>query len=227
MPQGSAMRTSTHIATLLLLVISSHCFGQVVTPEPPETPVTEIDDITVELVYLGVSQPLTEKLTTQAYAAYAYDDELGLAIADLGRAINKGVQVGGRYVFFGSSGNSDQHSFWAYLNAEKYLTSSWRIDTRQVIEYRFDTSGVAERTRYRPRFRVSYLGQAGGRQYQVYTSVEPIFNLTTDDDDQISWAAGGFLRISKSAQFNLFYQFTETDRGPDFHFPGIGVLFSY
>lgn len=200
------------------------CVAQEVTPEPPPG---ELDDVTVELVYVGVSRALSENMTTQVYAAYGYDDDVALAIADLGRAFGKSIQVGGRYVYFGTDGNDAQHSFWAYLNAEKYFGTSWRIDTRQVVEYRFGTSGVDERTRYRPRFRLSYFGAVRERRYQLYASVEPILNLTDDNDDQTSWAAGGFLELSKHAQFNVFYQFTETDRGPDFRFPGIGVLFSY
>ncbi|MEM7503464.1 MAG: DUF2490 domain-containing protein [Pseudomonadota bacterium] len=141
--------------------------------------------------------------------------------------MGKGAQLGGRYVYFGSSGNRDQHSFWGYLNAERYLTTSWRIDTRQVVEYRFSTSGVHERTRYRPRFRVSYFGKLRERRYQLYASVEPIFNLTDDNANQTSWAAGGFLQFGESVQANLFYQFTETETGPDFHFPGVGLLFTY
>lgn len=213
--------------TSILLIASAASFAQEVTPEAPDSGAEAADDITVELVYLGISKSISENVVAQGYAAYGYDDDIGLAIADVGRALNKDAQFGGRYVFFGSTGNSDQHSFWAYLNAEKFLNESWRIDTRQVIEYRFDTSGISSRTRYRPRFRLSYFGKAAERLYQAYVSVEPIFNLTDDDDDQTSWAVGGFLEIGKHAQFNVFYQFTETERGPDFRFPGIGLQFSY
>lgn len=201
--------------------------AQEVTPEPPAPAPGQLDDVTIELIYVGVSSGLTEGLTAQGYAAYGYDDELGLLIGDISRSLNDGIQMGGRYLFFGSDGNSDQHSVWAYLNAEKYLGSSWRVDTRQVMEQRFNTSGVEDRTRYRPRFRASYFGAAGERPYQLYASVEFILNLTDSNDDQTSWATGGFVQLREGVQLNVFYQFTETDRGPDVHFPGIGVLFTY
>ncbi|MEM7504559.1 MAG: hypothetical protein AAF417_21155 [Pseudomonadota bacterium] len=105
---------------LMVFLLTVHELGvaQEITPEPPTIPPDRFDDITVELLYLGVSKPLTSKVIAQGYAAYGYDDDLALAIADLGRSIGKGVQLGGRYVYFGSSGNRDQHSFWGYLNAE-------------------------------------------------------------------------------------------------------------
>ena len=221
------MKQPITAVALVLLLTTIECIAQEVTPETPVTPMATIDDVTIELVYLGMSKTLSANVVAQGYVAYGYDDDIGLAIADLGRAVNKNVQLGGRYVFFGSTGNSDQHSVWGYLNAEKYFSDSWRVDTRQVIEYRFDTSGVSSRTRYRPRFRVSYFGKLAARRYQAYASVESIFNLTDDNEDQTSWAVGGFLEIGKHAQFNVFYQFTDTERGPDFHFPGIGLLLSY
>ena len=218
------------VLILTTIFASSFCsiaFAQEITPEPPQVSPDQVDDVTIELAYIGLSTSLTEKVTAQAYGAYGFDDDLGLAIFDLSRAIHESVSVGGRYVYFGSDGGSDQHSFWGYLNAEKYFGPSWRIDTRQVVEQRFNTSGVDERTRYRPRFRVSYFGKLSAQNYQLYASVEPIFNLTDDNDDQTSWAGGGFLQLSKNIQLNAFYQFTETDRGPDIHFPGVGMLITY
>ncbi|MEL6300090.1 MAG: DUF2490 domain-containing protein [Pseudomonadota bacterium] len=217
------------IALILICAASTpfRLHAQVVTPEAPDTTPGNPNNVTLELVYAGISKALNEKTVAQGYLAYGYDDDLALAIGDLGRVVNKSVQVGARYLFFASDGNSDQHSFWAYVNAEKYLNDQWRVDTRQVMEYRLDTSGVDERTRYRPRFRISYFDSFGQRNYQIYASVEPIWNLTDNGDDQVSWATGGFLQLSEHAQLNVFYQFTEAERGPDFHFPGVGVLFSF
>ena len=221
------MKLVFYISTLLASSLSGIGFAQEITPEPPQSAPGQVDDVTIELAYFGLSTSLTERVTAQAYGAYGFDDDLGLAIVDLGRSIHENVSIGGRYVYFGSDGGSDQHSFWGYLNAERYYGPSWRIDTRQVVEQRFETSGVDERTRYRPRVRLSYFGKLSERNYQLYASVEPILNLTDDNDDQTSWAGGGFLQLSSNIQVNAFYQFTETDRGPDIHFPGVGVLVTY
>ncbi|MEM6734362.1 MAG: hypothetical protein AAF658_22550, partial [Myxococcota bacterium] len=81
--------------------------------------------------------------------------------------------------------------------------------------------------RYRPRVRASYLSSVFERNYQLYASVEPILNLTDDDDNQTSYAGGGFLELTDHLQLNVFYQFTVTETGPDFHFPGLGLFASY
>ncbi|MEL6184773.1 MAG: hypothetical protein AAFU79_09130 [Myxococcota bacterium] len=60
--------------------------------------------------------------------------------------------------------------------------------------------------------------------FRIYASVEPILNLTDEGDNQISIAGGGFLQLSSHLLLNAFYQFTATETGPDFHFPGIGLL---
>jgi|GEM_PF-4494065 len=221
------MKIVSALAIALLASFTDTALAQELTPEPPEISPNQQDDVTIELAYVGFSTSITKKLTFQTYGAYGLDDELGLAIFDLGRKIQPNLSIGGRYVYFGSEGGSDQHSFWGYLNAEKFFNPSWRVDTRQVIEQRFNTSSVDERTRYRPRIRLSYFGKLNEQNYQIYGSVEPIFNLSDDNDDQTSWASGGFLQLNKNIQVNAFYQFTETDRGPDIHFPGVGMLITY
>lgn len=201
--------------------------AQEITPEPPTAAVGQLDDVTVELIYFGATKDITEKTTGQAYAGFGYDDELTLGVLDLGREIHKQVKIGARYQYFDTNGNSDQHAFWAYLTAEKFFAKSWRIDTRQVMEHRIATTGVSDRTRYRPRFRVSYFGNSLGRNYQLYGSIEPVLNLSEDNNDQTSWAGGAYLEINPKIQLNGFYQYTETERGPDIHFPGLGLLFTF
>ncbi|MEO1304760.1 MAG: DUF2490 domain-containing protein [Pseudomonadota bacterium] len=186
-----------------------------------------MDDVTIELLYFGVTKDITDKINGQAYAGFGYDDELTLGVLDLGRTINSQIKIGARYQYFDTNGNNDQHSAWVYLNAEQFFAQSWRIDTRQVIEQRIATTGVSDRTRYRPRFRLSYFGNAVGRNYQLYGSVEPVLNLSEDNNDQTSWAGGAYLELNSRTQLNGFYQYTETERGPDIHFPGIGLLFTF
>ncbi|MEM9387988.1 MAG: DUF2490 domain-containing protein [Pseudomonadota bacterium] len=208
----------------LLCAAAGGAMAQEVTPETPSVSTDLATDIAVELLYLGVSKNLTEGWTGQLYAAYGIDDSIGLGVLDLAKALNDNIQLGGRYQFLGADGSSDQHTFWGYLNAQRFFGQSWRLDTRQVLEQRLNTSGVNERTRYRPRFRVSYFGDMAGVEFQLYASVEQIFNLTDDDDNQTSWASGLYFRLNKHFQINAFHQWTETERGPDFRFPGVGLV---
>lgn len=201
--------------------------AQEITPEPPSVEVGQLDDVTIELIYFGATKDITEKITGQVYAGFGYDDELTLGVLDLGRDINSQIKIAARYQYFDTNGNSDQHALWAYLNAEKFFAKSWRFDTRQVVEHRIATSGVSDRTRYRPRFRLSYFGNTLGKKYQLYGSVEPVLNLSEKNNDQTSWAGGAYFEITPKIQLNGFYQYTETERGPDIHFPGFGLLATF
>lgn len=217
------MKYLVHLAVVPLVLASGSSLAQEVTPEAPAVTTPSNDDVVVELLYVGLSLELTDQLTTQVYAAYGIDDELGLGVFDVGYSFNQFVELGARYQYFGLIDGNDQHSVWGYLKGQLRL-GSWQLDTRQVIEQRFNTSGVNERTRYRPRFRGSYFGEMSSHGFQLYASVEPILNLTDEDDNQISIAGGGFLQLSPHLLLNAFYQFTATETGPDFHFPGIGLL---
>lgn len=213
--------------SIFLLFYANLCQSQDIIPDTPATVPASAGDITIELLYLGLSKKLSERVTGQLYLAHGPDDDVDLGVADIGTALTASVQVGGRYQYFSANVGEDQHTLWAYLNAEKYFGSSWRIDTRQVLEQRLSTTGVDARTRYRPRFRASYFSNLAGRNYQIYAAVEPIFNLTDDNDDQVSWSGGAFFEMTGKLQLNLFYQLTTTDQGPDFRFPGIGLLYLF
>ena len=218
------MKTLSSLTTIFVTLCSGVGFAQDVTPEAPNLPTAPDDSITVELSYLGLSLELTDAITTQVYGAYAFDDKIGLGVFDVGYSFNEFIEAGARYQYFGVVDGNDQHSIWGYVNGQVLLGSSWLLDTRQVIEQRFQTSGVNDRTRYRPRFRGSYLGKIGKRSFQIYVSAEPIINLTDEDDNQLSLAGGGFLQLFENLLLNAFYQFTATETGPDFHFPGLGLL---
>lgn len=206
--------------------VSARGFTQDVPSIDPvvDEPTTPTSPDSVNTVYLDalVLIPLGVKgLTGLILGAYSPEGEVGVVVGDITFNFLPWIGVGTAYLLTARAGGPEEHTLRGHLDLF-YKTEHYKLDLRNSIDRRIDTSQTSGRTRFRPRARITYYG---ANWVAAYAYIEPFYNFNENEVSSVNFGIGTYAQINSYVWVNgLYIRIQNTSTGPDVNLVSTGVV---
>lgn len=195
-------------------------------PPIPDADNSDNDDLQLEFYDLAFSLKASDETKVFGMWAHSSDFETDLVLMDTTFAFKPHWNLGGTYIYLGSDGNTDQHTWRSHLDFT-FKTSSISWVVRNSWDHRFSTGDVSTRNRFRSRIRAEYGHVILGRKFFVYGYVEPIYNITDESLTNIYYSIGSYFELTPQIYVNALYFHAENRQNVDAGLTSIGLVFMF